>query len=219
MGYSKTSVARLSVLLKEIQGRKEHASVAATYRDVPALKEIRQTVDEQLKTDRESDTLTDSIAVLKFLAEAYESMGRASVAAKLYGDVLVLAAELKQTYGKESDDIQDIFCSALRARNVYVDDDCEDITASARILLPEENVRKMRDARMKHRRSLRREPVEMTEEYLSVIDRVEEKVEKNRKTRGCGSCHEVWSLMRRYLAEYGVTWRSPTEMNPSVLFD
>lgn len=219
MGYSKESIARLSALLEEIQRRKQHANAAATYRDVPALKEIAQSVDEQLKSDRDSDTLTDSIAVLGFLANAYDGMGRASVAAKFYGNALLLAAELKLKHGKDAAEMADIFYSALRARNVYADDDCADITALAKILLPEEKVCQMLDERMKCRRYLRHDPVEMTEEYLAVIDKVEEKVEKNRKTRGFGSCHEVWSLMQKYLEEYGIIWNSPQGMNPNVLFD
>ena len=34
-----------------------------------------------------------------------------------------------------------------------------------------------------------------------------------------GSCHEVWGRMKSRLAEEGITWRSPDEMNPGILFD
>ena len=75
------------------------------------------------------------------------------------------------------------------------------------------------DTVMKHRRNLRHDPVEMAEEYLAVIDEVDEKIEKNREYHGFGSCHHVWSLKTDYLAEKGITWHSPGVLNPKVRFD
>ncbi|MDB4673372.1 hypothetical protein OAF27_01030 [Verrucomicrobiales bacterium] len=34
-----------------------------------------------------------------------------------------------------------------------------------------------------------------------------------------GSCHEIWGRTKSRLAEEGITWRSPDEMNPGILFD
>jgi hypothetical protein len=34
-----------------------------------------------------------------------------------------------------------------------------------------------------------------------------------------GSCHFIWRETKRILAEQGVTWYSPAEMNPAVIFD
>ena len=39
MAYSKEKTKQLTELLSEIEGRKEHEYAAATYKDVPALKE------------------------------------------------------------------------------------------------------------------------------------------------------------------------------------
>jgi hypothetical protein len=61
--------------------------------------------------------------------------------------------------------------------------------------------------------------VEATEEYLAVIDEVDEWIEKNREYRGFGSCHHVWRLKAEYLAKKGITWRSPAALNPRVRFD
>ena len=72
---------------------------------------------------------------------------------------------------------------------------------------------------MNRRRNLKHDPVEMTEEYLAVIDEVDEKIEKNREYHGFGSCHHVWSLKTDYLAEKGIVWKSPVVLNPRVRFD
>jgi hypothetical protein len=35
-----------------------------------------------------------------------------------------------------------------------------------------------------------------------------------------GLCHGQWAAMKRILRErHGITWRSPADMNPDVLFD
>lgn len=225
MGYSEKDVLRLSELLKEIQGRKAHDRDATTYRDVPAMLEIEQTVERQLSAngngacDADAETLRDSIAVLRFLADAYDSMGRSARSAKLYGHILTLAALLKTKYDEDTEAVLDIFYTALRARNVYRDDDCADLERLAVCLLPRDDVERMISERRAHRRTLRHDPVEATEEYLAVIDLVEARIEKNRKTYGHGSCYEIWSLKTAYLAEYGIEWRSPAQMNPKFRFD
>jgi hypothetical protein len=82
-----------------------------------------------------------------------------------------------------------------------------------------EMLEKFEDTVMKRRRNLKHDPVEMTEEYLAVIDEVDEKIEKNREYHGFGSCHHVWSLKTDYLAEKGIEWKSPVVLNPKVRFD
>ena len=219
MGYSKDNVSRITALVSEIQGRKEHERAAATYRDVPALKEIEGIVMDNLARYSDKDTLTDSIAALRFLAEAYRGMGRMALCATFYGEILELATVLKGTYKVKTEDISDIFYSALRARNYYVDDDCDDLVKNAVTLMPEEAVYSMLEERRARRRTLRSDPVEMTDEYLRVIDEVEEKIDATRKTFGHGSCYEVWMLKREYLAERGIKWSSPAELNPKFRFD
>ncbi len=96
MAYSEKSAARLAALHGEIEARKEHEFAAPTYRDTAALAEIRQTVFNQLESEHEHDrdTVEDSIAVLRYLAENYENMGRTACALPLRKKVLELDAEL-----------------------------------------------------------------------------------------------------------------------------
>ena len=55
--------------------------------------------------------------------------------------------------------------------------------------------------------------------HADIPDEVEEKIDATRKTFGHGSCYEVWMLKREYLAERGVKWSSPAELNPRFRFD
>ena len=35
-----------------------------------------------------------------------------------------------------------------------------------------------------------------------------------------GACHGIWAEMRRiFEEEYGIEWKSPSQMNPGVMFD
>lgn len=219
MAYSVEKRHRMESLHGDIQRRKEHEYAAPTYEDAPAMAELFSLVNDTVANDGERDTLVDSIVVLSFLAEGYDGMGRFVVSARVYGMLLRLAFDLKQTYGEDTAGIADIFYRALRARNAYVDDACEDIVALAYGLMEKSAVDALVCERMAHPRTLKRDVVEMTDEYLAVIDEVEHRVEENRTFHGHGSCHEVWMLKSMYLAERGIVWHSLGELNPRVHFD
>lgn len=219
MAYSKETEKRLTELLGEIEGRKEHEYAAATYKDVPALKEIVRLVEEQLAGDSDESTYVDSIAVLGYAADRYDSLGRYAVSAKFYNQILTLVLTLKQQYGTDTDGIDGYLYAALQARNFYIDDDCDDLAGIATELMNADDVERIINERKERRRSLKHDPVEMRDEYLAVIDEIEEKVEKSRKAFGHGSCFEVWSLKKSYLLEHDIEWQTPSELNPRVLFD
>ncbi len=67
------------------------------------------------------------------------------------------------------------------------------------------------------------DPVEWTARWEEVIDEVEEKVEADMVAegipRGMGFCFGYWHSKRKYLAEYGIDWSTPSMMNPDVMFD
>ena len=219
MSYSKETEKRLTELLGEIEGRKEHEYAAATYKDVPALKEIVRLVEEQLAGGSDESTYVDSIAVLGYVADRYDSLGRYAVSAKFYNKILSLALSLKQQYGTDTDGIDGYLYAALQARNFYIDDDCDDLADIATELMNAGDAQRIINERKERRRSLKHDPVEMRDEYLAVIDDIEEKVEKSRTTYGHGSCFEVWSLKKSYLLEHDIEWQTPSELNPRVLFD
>ena len=117
MAYSEKSAARLAALHGEIEARKEHEFAAPTYRDTAALAEIRQTVFNQLESEHEHDrdTVEDSIAVLRYLAENYENMGRTACALPLRKKVLELDAELAARFKNREGIESDYYCALRRA--------------------------------------------------------------------------------------------------------
>lgn len=221
MPYSEKETRRLTELLEGSQTVGEDEDGRMCYKAVPYLREMSAVVKTALEpaSERDESLLTDSMAVLAYVADSYSLIGRMSVAADIYRQVLVLAAELYHSYGSTSDITEDVLYNVLKARNFYVDDDCTDIVDLAEDIVPKEKLDRVYTGVMNNRRSLRHDPVEMSREYLSVIDTVERRIEENRTLRGHGSCHQVWSLKAEYLREYEIEWKSPAVLNPRVMFD
>ena len=221
MPFSKKRAERLKELFELIEKNSDYNAYELTYQAVPYLKETEEIVEAQLASESPYDkvTLLDSATIMRYLAEAYDRLGRFAVSVRYYNRAIELAATLYTMYGEEMQDSSGMIYNALKARNYYVDDDCEDIREQALVFIPKDIVDDVFDTVMNRRRNLKHDPVEMTEEYLAVIDEVDEKIEKNREYRGFGSCHHVWSLKTDYLAEKGIEWKSPVVLNPRVRFD
>ena len=68
---------------------------------------------------------------------------------------------------------------------------------------------------------LLRDPIEWTAAYERIIDQAEEKTAKllEGQPRGMGFCHAYWITKEQVLQEYGIAWKSPSVMNPRVMFD
>ena len=221
MPFREDRAERLKELFTLIEKNGDYNAYELTYRAVPYLRETEELVKAQLASEAPYDkvTLLDSATIMRYLAEAYDRLGRFAVSVRYYKTAIELASTLYTMYGEEMQDSSGMIYNALKARNYYVDDDSEDLREQALIFIPKDIVDDVFDTVMKRRRNLKHDPVEMTEEYLAVIDEVDEKVEKNREYRGFGSCYHVWSLKTDYLAEKGITWRSPAQLNPRVRFD
>ena len=221
MPFTEKRAERLKELFELIEQNGDCSAHELTYLAVPYLKETDEIVKAQLASEEPYDkvTLLDSATIMRYLAEAYDRLGRFAVSVRYYKRAIEYAAMLYTMYGEEMRDSSGMIYNALKARNYYVDDDCEDIREQALVFISTDIVDDVFDTVMKRRRNLKHDPVEMTEEYLTVIDEVEEKIEKNREYRGFGSCHHVWGLKTDYLAEKGIEWKSPVVLNPRVRFD
>ena len=221
MPFTEERAERLKELFELIEKNGDYNAYELTYQAVPHLLETEEIVEAQLASESPYDkvTLLDSATIMRYLAEAYDRLGRFAVSVRYYKKAVELAATLYTMYGEEMQDSSGMIYNALKARNYYVDDDCEDIREQALVFISTDIVDDVFDTVMKRRRNLKHDPVEMTEEYLAVIDEVDEKIEKNREYRGFGSCHHVWSLKTDYLAEKGIEWKSPVVLNPRVKFD
>lgn len=69
---------------------------------------------------------------------------------------------------------------------------------------------------------LRRDPVEYTDEWEDIIYDAEEELDRRfaNHPKGMGFCFMYWNAKQDLLKEkYGIEWRSPSQMNPRVMFD
>ena len=75
--------------------------------------------------------------------------------------------------------------------------------------------KKKRDPHLKY------DPVEDTLYFMQIEEEVNRLVKKEIGEGGyLGYCHMYWSVKQRILEEkYGIDWRTPSELNPEVLFD
>ncbi len=73
----------------------------------------------------------------------------------------------------------------------------------------------------KYQKLLHFDPVERSKEWEDVIYSIEKKCDAALKDepRGMGFCFMYWPVKRNFLAEHGIEWKSPAEMNPRVIFD
>ena len=67
-------------------------------------------------------------------------------------------------------------------------------------------------------------PIDDDPKYEAVIAEAERlawaELEKSGIYEGFGSCHSFWPVKKRILRErFGVRWKSPSELNPDVIFD
>ena len=186
----------------------------------PLLKTLASKNEEKASSNNK-DELVEAYAIYVFIAETYTRMVRMSIAGIYNYKALGVAKRLYQQYNFGFSNISEVFRNTLRDRNFYVDDDCLDVLSLVKEagFIEEDKVNTIYNSRMKRRRGLKNDPIEMSEEYLSVIDEVEEKIANNRTIYGMGACHEVWALKEQYLLEKGIVWKSPARLNPGVMFD
>ena len=73
----------------------------------------------------------------------------------------------------------------------------------------------------KYQRHLKSAPVERTPEWEENYYEVEQECDRRLSDtpRGMGFCFAYWSTLRQVLAERGILWQSPHELNPRVMFD
>lgn len=68
------------------------------------------------------------------------------------------------------------------------------------------------------------DPIEDDPRYKSVFEGIDAEVDeilKDHPLRGrMGFCHIIWDTEKEILKQkYGISWKTPAEMNPHILFD
>ena len=219
MAYTEISVKRILELIKETEARKEHPNAAATYKDVTALREIDGIVKEQMPSEQSCDreTLIDSIFAIRYLGSAYESMWRIAYANKYYKWLFDVHLELYRRFGEKDKELADDYYTALRARNYYGKDECPDLTEIAKELLPDSKRLNIEKQILEDFQPLKHDPIELTDEYLAVIDEVDRlmDVPENKNVHPF-----VWNeRFQALLRQYGIKWEPMTSLNPGWHFD
>jgi len=64
-----------------------------------------------------------------------------------------------------------------------------------------------------------RDPIEKTAEYAAAMESIQPVLDREFPEIYLGSCHAVWARKKELLAQRGIDWHSPSEMNPDIIFD
>ena len=207
--------ARIIELFEQIRERQEREDEHTNYKDAPALHEMADRIRPYASKleEMDGDSLTDVAAVCRFLGSRYRELLRGVYAAEFFTAAFCAAVAA----GEKSEEAEELFYDAVKTRNWYVDDACEDLKKAAADVMTREAIETAFANAAK--RNLKKDPVEMTPAYLAVIDEVEQRVEENMTCHGRGSCHQRWALTREFLEEKGIHWHSPVALNPGWRFD
>ncbi len=218
MSYSEQELQRMVELHGLIEGTHTESYAAPNYKASPYLRELAGIILSQDGQDVE--TLENKICVLQYIADCYYSMGRPAVSAKYYTPLLQAHVALQQLrrYDKEEQDaFEDAFFLAVKCRNYYTPNDCEDLKRIVLPVLSDRKTEKLYQEGKTARNGMpKSDPVEQTEEYLAVIDEVEALIDRHKTM---DFCMEYWSLKGQFLAQKGIHWQSPVILNPGVMFD
>lgn len=63
------------------------------------------------------------------------------------------------------------------------------------------------------------DPIESTSTYWNLLPTLHQKLEKEVKDVGMGTCFGLWRMKRDLLLKKDIRWRSPALMNPTIHFD
>ena len=96
MPFTEERAERLKALFELIEQNGDCTAHELTYQAVPCLKETDELVNDQLASEEPYDkvTLLDSATIMRYLAEAYDRLGRFAVSVRYYKRAIELAATL-----------------------------------------------------------------------------------------------------------------------------
>ena len=163
------------------------------------------------------ESLAYKRSLYHYISDCYSEFGHTKNELKYS----MLAMELQlNLFEAVLDDTEEICSNTIQLRKkINSDDPCEDILEGAAALGSlEERIKEMVSNK---RQGLNFDPVELTDAYLDIIDKVEEEVAQNlqQTRRGHGFCHLYWREKEAVLKKHGLEWRSPRVRNPRVRFD
>ncbi len=218
MSYSETELQTMTALHGLIEATHTESYAAPTYQASPHLQELAGIILS--RKDADAETWENKICVLQYIADCYYAMGRPALSARYYAPLLeahVALGQLRSYSQEEQDAFENAFCLAVKCRNYYTPDACEDLKAMVLPLLSGSKADALYQRGKTARKGMpKSDPVEQTEAYLAVIDEVEALIDRHKTM---DFCMEYWSLKAQFLEEKGIYWRSPVLLNPGMMFD
>ncbi len=186
-----------------------------SWRIAPLAQEVYDKLIGSLSS--KTERLHTHVQVLGRVCECLRGTGHSRLMMRLLGMQLRYEKSLPDPDQEELDEIADTLyrLSLLTKCDTWL----KPIEADVAALLGDE---KMEAIKQKPAIGLLAvDPVEYTEQWENIIDEVEARVGKELadEPREMGFCFTYWHVKAGILQEYGIEWRSPTLMNPRVMFD
>ena len=210
---------RIDTLIKEVEQRKMFKEEPPTFLDSPALKEARDLCFSVNLNDVEE--LNYVRPVLRYLGHNFKIMNRVQLSVEVYNFLVKCNVAYNKlipfTFEEETQGAYDML-ECFKARNFYVYDDCTDIVDLIETVYPHREiiVQVLEEAKSSWHLGLTRDKVEMSKEYLDVIDEVDEVVAQKIKQN---PQLNKWDLQKKELKKRGIEWTSPATLNSGALFD
>lgn len=192
---------RIERLLANVNTMREHSQDMQMWKNIPLAKESVQLVKDI--DDPEETPMGKALACEAIIEQLPEyDVPRLVLSILNYKLQLVKASEEQdpERYPTEEEVASDI-----KRLSDYID--IEHLSADA--------------FREKYGRHLKADPIERTPEWEENYYEAEKEADRRLKDvpRGMGFCHAYWPTLRAVLAERGIEWHSPSELNPRMMFD
>lgn len=189
--------------------------------DYKPMKKVAYAVTELLR-----DEMTKWEDIEETVPEIIESMGDSVYNHALY-EILLHYIRAAWKAGKLNEDLKGRVRKFLKLRILLDDNDHLDYRlipnelkdAIAQLFTPQDLIKIIMHPEIGH---LKKDPVEYTWEWENIYYDMEAKLEDRfaNAPRHMGFCFKYWSAKQELLnEEYGIKWRSPSIMNPHVMFD
>ena len=178
-----------------------------TFKITPVLNEIAQKAEEIQADD--PTHIIDKISVYEFLGDGYYSGGRMQLALDYYREAIELGKSLADENRQYFEPLRSLYTKLVMVRYLFEGNDSENLKEEI-----SDYVKKSKSLREdileECQYATKHDPVEDSEEYLAVIDEIEERIYEETKDSDDADSSEVYNqLKKQYLAERGIEWSDP----------
>jgi len=179
------------------------------------LDQIRELADGIIEED-DQQKIIDKISVYEFLADLYNECGRLKISTDCYGKCIDLSKKIIDENREEYDPIRDYYRHYIANRYLLEGNTSEDLEEELYEYLDEDGLNLRETTIEYYSTALKHDPIEDSEEYLAVIDEVDEKLYDALNTsRADDDYLERYRLLKKKILhdDYGIDWKDPFEYN------